>query len=67
MKRSLLLLALGFWALPQGVGAQSPFGVQGLGLPLEPLDARARALGGTGIGLMGSSVLPTDWYWSANN
>lgn len=40
--------------------AQSLFNAAGLGTPLEPLDARARALGSLGIGLPGASFMPTD-------
>lgn len=43
--------------------AQSLFGAQGLGLPVDPLDARARILGGIGTGLPGvnpSMVNPAD-------
>lgn len=54
------LLAFGLLGVVSGASAQSPFGVQGLGLPLEPMNARARALGGMGVGLMGSSLMPTD-------
>ena len=60
MRRALLIAGLGLGVLVQGLGAQSPFSVNGLGLPLEPVDARARALGGMGIGLMGAALLPTD-------
>jgi hypothetical protein len=60
MRKALLLAGLGLGVLAQSLGGQSPFGVQGLGLPLEPLDARARALGGMGVGLIGASLLPTD-------
>lgn len=43
--------------------AQSLFSTRGLGVPLLPLDARARALGGIGVGLLGlnaSLVNPAD-------
>ncbi len=60
MKRALLMAGLGLGALVQGLGAQSPFSVNGLGLPLEPVNARARALGGMGVGLMGPGLIPTD-------
>jgi hypothetical protein len=33
--------------------AQSLFATRGLGMPVAPLDARARALGGIGVGLIG--------------
>jgi hypothetical protein len=53
---ALIILAL----FPQGLLGQSFLGTQGLGLPLEPLNARARALGSVGVGLMGASLMPTD-------
>ncbi len=34
-------------------GAQSLFATRGMGLPVAPVDARARALGGIGVGLLG--------------
>jgi len=52
---SLIPLALLLF-LPGGAGAQSLFSAGGLGVPSEPLDARARALGGVGMGLTGSGV-----------
>lgn len=52
MRRAILLLALAA-LLPQPAGAQSLFNTRGLGTPSEPLDARARALGGIGVGLLG--------------
>ncbi len=63
MKRSLALVALLFTALPWPGRAQSLFGTAGLGLPVAPLDGRARALGGIGTGLLGensSLVNPAD-------
>ena len=42
-------------AFPAAGGAQSLFSTSGLGVPVAPLDARARALGGTGLGLLGWS------------
>ena len=42
------------------VSAQSIFNSAGLGMPIEPLDGRARALGSFGIGLRGPTLLPTD-------
>jgi hypothetical protein len=35
------------------VSAQSLFATRGMGIPTSPVDARARALGGIGIGLLG--------------
>lgn len=60
MRRVLLLTFLGSIFFFQGVGAQSLFGAKGLGMPIEPLDARARALGSPGVGLLGPSLNPTD-------
>ena len=40
--------------------AQSIFNSAGIGLPVEALDGRARALGSFGIGLQGPGLLPTD-------
>jgi len=63
MKRaSLFALAFALAASPE-VGAQSLFATRGLGVPAPPVDARSRALGGTGIGLLGlntSLVNPAD-------
>lgn len=42
------------------VAAQSIFNSAGIGLPVEALDGRARALGGFGIGLQGPAILPSD-------
>ncbi len=39
--------------LPAAAEAQSYFAARGLGLPVSALDARARALGGIGVGLLG--------------
>jgi hypothetical protein len=47
-----VLLAL---AAPQRLQAQTPATELGLGYPVTPLDARAAALGGTGMGLFGGS------------
>lgn len=54
----LVVLALGTVGAP--AGAQSLFNSAGLGLPLEALDGRSRALGNLGIGLPGGAFLPTD-------
>ena len=45
-------------ALP--LSGQSVFNSAGIGLPIESLDGRARALGSFGIGLRGPSLLPSD-------
>lgn len=62
MKRAtvMILLALAGAAPAQ---AQSLFAARGLGLPAVPIDARARALGGIGVGLLGpnaSMINPAD-------
>ncbi|MFW6201966.1 MAG: hypothetical protein ACOC8B_05270, partial [Gemmatimonadota bacterium] len=46
-----ILLAAALVASP--AAAQSLFSSPGLGTPLSPVDARAQALGGIGVGLMG--------------
>jgi len=46
------------WGGP--LGAQSIFNSAGIGLPVEALDARTRALGSLGIGLQGPAILLTD-------
>lgn len=51
----LLALSLLLWA-PSGLAAQSLFTTAGLGLPNQPLDARARLLGGVGVGLFGANA-----------
>ena len=53
-------LALLAFAAPRPLLAQSLIGSQGLGIPLEALDGRSRAIGSVGIGLFGGAVLPTD-------
>ena len=53
-------LALLAFAAPRPLLAQSLIGSQGLGIPLEALDGRSRALGSVGVGLFGGAVLPTD-------
>ena len=52
MKRALLVLIAAL-ASASPAAAQSLFSTGGLGVPLAPLDARARALGGIGVGLPG--------------
>ncbi len=51
---SVVLAGLMLWAAP--VAAQSLFAAEGLGMPTEAADARARVLGGLGIGLIGLDV-----------
>ncbi|MDQ3557314.1 MAG: hypothetical protein M3409_11150, partial [Gemmatimonadota bacterium] len=50
----LLFLAAAAAATP--ARAQSLFSAQGLGMPVEPVDARARGLGGAVVGLPGGSL-----------
>lgn len=52
-----LLVAVGG---AQPLPAQSILGVGGLGIPVESLDAQARALGSVGLSLLDASLLPTD-------
>jgi hypothetical protein len=62
MKRATLVLLLAL-AGAAPAHAQSLFAARGLGLPAIPVDARARALGGIGVGLLGpntSMVNPAD-------
>jgi len=54
MKRLVAALAIAI-ALPSAARAQSLFSTQGLGVPIEGYDARARALGVNGVGLAGLS------------
>ena len=61
MKRYFAILAL--LLLPAAASAQSLFSTQGLGSPLPGLDARSRALGVSGVGLIGlntSMMNPAD-------
>jgi hypothetical protein len=53
-------LVLAILLTPGTLIAQSIFATQGLGFPLEPMDARARALGSVGTGLFGGSLTPLD-------
>lgn len=46
--------------VPGAVAAQSLIGSQGLGFPMNPANARARALGGEGVGLSGGNLNPAD-------
>jgi hypothetical protein len=51
--RPFFLAALAGLASFSPADAQSLFSTRGLGVPLPPVDARARALGGIGVGLLG--------------
>jgi hypothetical protein len=53
-----LLVGLGAFCAP--LSGQSLFSSAGIGLPIEPLDARARALGSVGIGLRDPGLLLAD-------
>jgi hypothetical protein len=55
-----VIFSIGLAAAPGALLAQSLLNANGLGVPIEALDARSRALGGVGVGLPGPSVLPTD-------
>jgi len=53
-------------AIPgSGLEGQSLFSVGGLGAPVEPLDARARGMGGVGVGLPGTGLSLRDPAYSA--
>lgn len=60
MRTRSFLLAVLLSGAAAPVGAQSLFNSAGMGLPVEALDGRARALGSLGIGLQGASLMPTD-------
>jgi len=66
MMRSLAFALLALVSFAPSLMGQSLLGSRGLGLPLEPLDARARALGSVGVGLMGWALVPTDPASAAN-
>lgn len=51
--RTLLLAVVAVVAVSSPAHAQSLFSTRGLGVPLPPVDARARALGGIGVGILG--------------
>lgn len=49
------------WAAAASPGrAQSLMSASGLGVPVDPLAARARGLGSVGVGLPAGTILPTD-------
>lgn len=64
MIRRLSGILLGTGLVLSAAGApaagQSLYNAAGLGVPVEALDGRARALGNLGIGLRGGSFMPTD-------
>jgi hypothetical protein len=45
---------------PGSLSGQSLLSTRGLGLPLEALNARSRALGSEGVGLLGGNLNPSD-------
>lgn len=53
---ALVAATAGAALAPAGAAAQSLFSTAGLGLPNQPLDARARLLGGGGVGLFGANA-----------
>ena len=60
MKRPLLILALLALSGPVTASGQSLMNAAGLGFPVGPGDARARALGGVALGLRGATILGTE-------
>lgn len=58
--RAFGLLALVLIVAPGRTSAQSLFAQGGLGVPVEPVDARARGQGSIGVGLFGVSLTPLD-------
>lgn len=60
MSKRITLALLVSLAAPGSAAGQSLFSAVGLGFPMEPLDARAIALGGVGVGLRGATILGTD-------
>jgi hypothetical protein len=56
MRRNALFLIVAALAVAAPARGQSLFATRGLGLPMGPVDARARALGGFGVGLLGLST-----------
>jgi len=53
MRRSAFLAILAILTAGPSLQAQSIFSAGGFGVPVEPVDGRARALGGVGVGLLG--------------
>jgi hypothetical protein len=60
MRAHVVGLSLGLLIAGAPLSGQSIFGSSGIGLPMEALDGRARALGSFGIGLQGPTILPSD-------
>ncbi|MGW8268029.1 MAG: hypothetical protein ACWGSQ_16800, partial [Longimicrobiales bacterium] len=55
----MVLLGIALLA-PGPLAGQSLIGSRGLGLPMYAANARARALGGEGVGLLGGNLNPAD-------
>ncbi|HUF49974.1 MAG TPA: hypothetical protein VMN60_04015 [Longimicrobiales bacterium] len=53
IRRTAAGVAFVFFFFAAPVTAQSLFSIRGLGVPVPPVDARATALGGIGVGLIG--------------
>ena len=60
MRKRALAVTAALVAISAPLKAQSLFNSAGLGLPMEALDGRARALGSFGIGLPGPALMPSD-------
>jgi len=60
MRRLVSVLSAFLLTGPLPLAAQSLFSAAGLGLPVEALDGRSRALGNVGLGLPGPEVSTTD-------
>jgi len=56
MSRTILVLGLALGVMAPAASAQSIFSARGFGVPVAPVDARAHALGGIGIGLFGRNA-----------
>lgn len=57
---ALLLCAAALLTSPLPTSAQSILSASGLGIPVEAPDGRSRMLGGVGVALSGSALLPND-------
>lgn len=60
MKRLVVVLTVLGALGPGQLRAQSFFNGVGLGVPIDAVDARSRAMGNVGIGLWGTALLPGD-------
>jgi hypothetical protein len=60
MTKRVFGIALTALSVAVPLSAQSLFNAAGLGIPLEALEGRARAMGSMGIGLPGGGFAPTD-------